>query len=386
MGLLVLAVRRAGRQGQRARAVERVQQSTHTRGARLRHRVGAATGGGAETEDGRNDLIRARSDEKGGHDDDDAKAEAPARQASPAHPRQFAELAEFALVTHGSVHRRPELQCQCARHRKVKTDRSLDGRVAVITGGGKGIGRAIALELAARGARVVVTGRDEAALGEAVGEIAHGGGQARHVAGDVRDDTHLRAAVARAVETWGTIDIAVANAGISPSTPLARTGAKGTSSVATARAIIETNLLGAYGLFDAALSAMGGPGRLIAVSSVLGKFGVAGQSAYCASKAGLHGLVRAIALEVGPRGVTCNAVCPGWVETAMAQARLEEMAHRSGSPVDETREAARQALPLGRFVEPEEVARFVAFLCSKDADAITGQALSICAGSTPFAG
>jgi NAD(P)-dependent dehydrogenase (short-subunit alcohol dehydrogenase family) len=131
---------------------------------------------------------------------------------------------------------------------------------------------------------------------------------------------------------------------------------------------------------------MGGPGRLIAVSSVLGKFGVAGQSAYCASKAGLHGLVRAIALEVGPRGVTCNAVCPGWVETAMAQARLEEMAHRSGSPVDETREAARQALPLGRFVEPEEVARFVAFLCSKDADAITGQALSICAGSTPFAG
>lgn len=259
--------------------------------------------------------------------------------------------------------------------------RPLEGQVALVTGGGKGIGREIALALSGRGARVLVTGRGERALGEVVGEIVHGGGHARHLAGDVRDPTHVRAAVARAIETWGRLDVAVANAGITGTTPMG-----GEGGVERARAIFDTNLLGTYLLFDAALAAMRGPGRLVAISSVLGKFGVSGQAAYCASKAGLHGLVRAVAAEVGPRGVTCNAVCPGWVDTAMARARIEEIAAEASKTYEAAREEAAAGAPLGRFVEPEEVARVVAFLCSRDADAMTGQAFSVCGGATLFAG
>jgi NAD(P)-dependent dehydrogenase (short-subunit alcohol dehydrogenase family) len=257
----------------------------------------------------------------------------------------------------------------------------LSGQVAVVTGGGKGIGRAIALELAGRGARVLLAGRQERALGEVVGEIAHGGGQARHVAGDVRDEAYLRALISRATDTWGRLDIVVANAG---QTTSARLGEGAGAS--EARSVMETNLFGTYFLFDAALRVLGGPGRLLAISSVLGKFGAAGQAAYCASKAGLHGLVRAVALEVGPRQITCNAVCPGWVDTEMARARLGIMAQGAGKTAEAATRDAVNEVPIGRFVDAEEVARFVSFLCSPAGSAITGQALSICGGSTVFAG
>ncbi len=267
----------------------------------------------------------------------------------------------------------------------MASGRALEGRVALITGGGKGIGRAIALELGAHGVNVVVTGRDERALGETVGEIASAGGRARHLAGDVRDAGHLRAATARAIETWGRLDGVVANAGLAGSTRLGAAEAA-PSQLAKARAIIETNLLGTYQAFDAALAVMRGPGRLIAISSVLGKFGASGQAAYCASKAGLHGLVRSLAIDVGPRGITCNAVCPGWVETEMARARIGEIAADENKDAATVATEARAAVPVRRFVEPEEIARFIAFLWSPAADAITGQALSICGGSTVFAG
>ena len=258
---------------------------------------------------------------------------------------------------------------------------ALEGQVALVTGGGKGIGRAIALDLAARGVRVVVTGRDERALGETIGELSHAGGQGRHLAGDVRDATHLQAAVARATQTWGRLDIVVANAGVTGATPMGDP-----AGLARARAILETNLLGAYLTFDAAVPALGGSGRLIAISSVLGKFGARGQAAYSASKAGLHGLVRSLAVELGPRGITCNAICPGWVETEMARARIAELAAESGKSVEATRSDAEHAIPLGRFVEDTEIASTVAFLCSPAAAAISGQALSVCGGVTNFAG
>jgi ketoreductase len=197
----------------------------------------------------------------------------------------------------------------------------------------------------------------------------------------------LREAVGRAIDLWGCLDIAVANAGSADGVGLgASTDGGDESRFDRVRAVFETNLLGTYYLFDLAASRMTGPGRLLAVSSVLGKFGVAGQAAYCASKAGLHGLVRAAACELGPRRITCNAVCPGWVDTAMARTRIANLALDAGMTADEMAVRARNDLPLRRFVEAEEVAKLVAFLCSRAADAITGQALSICAGATSFAG
>lgn len=240
--------------------------------------------------------------------------------------------------------------------------KGLDGRVALVTGGGKGIGRAIALALAARGVRVVITGRDEKALGETVGEIAYGGGQARHVVGDVGESAHLASAVDRAVEVFGGLDIAIANAGQSGRVDLG-------TDLERAEAIVRTNLMGAYYTFHAAAPRIKGPGRLLATSSVLGKLAVPGYAAYCASKAGIQGLVRATALELAHRKITCNAIVPGWVETETE---------------DEVRAASEVAVPLGRLLEPEEVAELAVFLCSPAADAITGQAISICGGATAF--
>jgi NAD(P)-dependent dehydrogenase (short-subunit alcohol dehydrogenase family) len=255
--------------------------------------------------------------------------------------------------------------------------KGLDAKVALVTGGGKGIGRAVALALSARGVRVIVTGREEKALAETVGEIAFGGGKARHVAGDVRDPQHAERAVARAIETFGSLDFVIANAGQSGRVDLGQ-------ELERAEAILQTNLMGAYYTFHAAAPKMAGPGRLIAMSSVLGKFGVPGYAAYCASKAGLLGMVRACAHELGPRRITANAIVPGWVSTAMSDAGIAEIALSQGKTPDAALKEALSAFPLGRFLEPEEIAELVCFLCSSAADGITGQAISICGGSTAF--
>jgi 3-oxoacyl-[acyl-carrier protein] reductase len=255
----------------------------------------------------------------------------------------------------------------------------LTGQVALVTGGGKGIGRAIALELAARGAAVLVTGREERTLGETVGEIAYGGGRARHRVADVRVEADADASVAAAIEAWGRLDIVVANAGITATTLI-----DDPASRATARAVVETNLLGTFFTFSAAVPVLRSPGRLVAISSVLGKLGAPGQGAYCASKAGVQGLIHALALELGPRQITCNAVCPGWVDTDMARGRIGELARESGGTPEEARAQAARAVPIRRFVESEEVAALVAHLCSPAGSAITGQALSVCGGATAF--
>jgi NAD(P)-dependent dehydrogenase (short-subunit alcohol dehydrogenase family) len=233
---------------------------------------------------------------------------------------------------------------------------------------------------------VVVTGRDERKIAEVVGEIANGAGKARHLTADVRDPASSLAAVELCQKAFGGLDIVVAAAGVSGRVPLGGAGESGDIALARARAIVETNLLGAYYTFHAAIPAVREGGRLLVLSSVLGKFGVPGYAAYCASKAGVLGLVRATAHEVGARKITCNAVVPGWVDTEMASDGIAEIARGTGVTPEQAKADAVKAFPLGRFIEPEEVARFVGFLVGADAAAITGQALSICGGSTAFGG
>ena len=257
--------------------------------------------------------------------------------------------------------------------------KDLAGKRAWVTGGGKGIGRAIARELSARGAEVLITGRDERALAETVGEIACAAGVARHAVCDVRDRAAVQAAADRAIELFGGLDVVVANAGVSGRVDLGDAADR-------ARDIVETNLMGAYYTFEAALPRMEGPGRLLATSSVLAKFGVPGYAAYCASKAGVLGLVRAVAHEAAPKKITANAIVPGWVDTRMADDGLAEIGRAIGKTPAEVKAEAVKQFPLGRFVEPEEVAAFVAFLAGPGGAAITGQALSICGGATAFGG
>ena len=146
------------------------------------------------------------------------------------------------------------------------------------------------------------------------------------------------------------------------------------------RRIIDTNLIGTYLVTREALPLMRAGGRVINMSSVLGRFGVPGYTAYCASKHGFIGFTRALALELAPRGITVNALCPGWVETGMSLEGMTLGAAATGTTYDEFRRRALDAVPLKRIIQPEEVAGLVRFLVSPTADAITGQTYNICGG------
>ena len=242
---------------------------------------------------------------------------------------------------------------------------SLSGRVALVTGASQGIGRACALKLAAEGATVAVAARSQEKLAEVVQQIAASGGKAAAFPLDVADEEQIKASFKAALAQLGKIDILVNNAGITRDQLLMR------MKRADWDAVLNTNLTSAYLCIQQAIGSMLKQrwGRIINIASVFGQTGQAGQANYAASKAGLIGLTMAMAREVGSRSITCNAVAPGFIETAM-----------TSSLSDELKQNAVKMIPLGRVGLPEEVASAVAFLASDQAAYITGHVLNVNGG------
>jgi NAD(P)-dependent dehydrogenase (short-subunit alcohol dehydrogenase family) len=256
----------------------------------------------------------------------------------------------------------------------------LKGKVALVTGGGRGIGRAIATAFAEQGAKVAIASRDTDRLAEALRALEGNGADALALSMDVTRRAEVDAAVSVVARRWGRLDILVNNAGTSGMTPL-----DGGADVDRLwHEILATNLTGMFHVTRAALPHMTdhAQGRIINLSSVLGKFGVAGYAAYCTSKHGVIGFTRSLALELAPRGITANAICPGWVDTDMARQGIAQVSAALGVPPEEFRRQAVEAVPLKRMVEGPEVAALAVYLASDAAAAMTGQALNICGGAT----
>ena len=258
----------------------------------------------------------------------------------------------------------------------------LHDRVALVTGGGVGIGRGVALALADQGVRVAVCGRREAFLERTAAEIRERGGEALGVAADVTRRGDVERVVTAVVKAWGRIDILVNNAGVSGRTPM------DDPDDARWLSILQVNLTGSYLCSKLVLPHMSGPayGRIINMSSVLGRFGVPGYAAYCTAKHGILGFTKALALEVANQGITVNALCPTWVDTDMAREGIEEMAAILGMSADTFRTQAIAAVPIRRMADVGEIAALAVFLCQPDAAAITGQALNVCGGATAGSG
>lgn len=255
------------------------------------------------------------------------------------------------------------------------TDKLKDLR-AVVTGGGTGIGQAIALSLATAGATVTLTGRRRPQLEETAQKVEQAGGKCRVEPLDVTDQAAVADCFSRLASDQGGIDVLVNNAGAGGPNACAIDGPERWD------AIIRTNLDGVFFCAREALRHMPEGGRIINISSVLGRFGVPGYTAYCASKHGVIGFTKALALEVAARKITVNAICPGWVETSMAREGMELMAEGMSVSYDEAREQALGLVPIGRILEPEEVGGLVVYMASPEASGMTAQAVSLCGGST----
>ncbi len=241
----------------------------------------------------------------------------------------------------------------------------MKGRVALITGASQGIGRACAQALAEAGALVVLAARNQEKLAEAVKEAEAAGTEAIAVPMDLSDASQIEAAFRQARDRFGKIEILVNNAGITRDTLALRMKREDWD------AVLQTNLTGSYQCIQQALPGMVRQryGRIINITSVVGQTGNPGQANYVASKAGLIGLTKALALEVASRNITVNAVAPGFIETAMTEKLGEQV-----------REKLLERIPLGRIGSPRDVAIAVRFLASDDAGYITGHVLNVNGG------
>ncbi|MBW8712756.1 MAG: SDR family oxidoreductase [Acidobacteria bacterium] len=243
-----------------------------------------------------------------------------------------------------------------------------------VTGGGRGIGRAVALAFAEPGATVAIASRTRDQLDRTARDIRDRGADAMALEMDVTDSTSVQSALSRLQSRGTPIDILVNNAGVGGGEPV-----EGSDESAWRR-IIDTNVVGTYLVCRAALPLVAEGGRIINLSSVLGRFGVPGYTAYCASKHAIIGFTRALALELTARSITVNAISPGWVDTDMAVEGMTLGADAMGVSYEEFRRRAIKAVPIKRIIQPEEVAGLVRFLASPAAAAITGQTYNICGG------
>jgi NAD(P)-dependent dehydrogenase (short-subunit alcohol dehydrogenase family) len=248
----------------------------------------------------------------------------------------------------------------------------LEDRHALVTGGGRGIGRAIAASLVKSGATVTIVGRSPASLEQA---IMQGDAHAAAVA-DVTDAQAVQRAVGEAVERYVPVDLMIANAGGAASAPFMKTGPE------VFRQMLDVNLLGVTNMAQAVLGSMTecGFGHIVTVASTAGLKGYPYVSAYCAAKHAVIGLIRALALETAKTGVTVNAVCPGFTDTDLVSESLDRIMAKTDRTRDEALAELVKHNPQGRLIDPSEIADAVLWLCGEGARSVTGQAIVVAGG------
>lgn len=248
--------------------------------------------------------------------------------------------------------------------------------VALVTGAGRGIGRAIAVELAASGHAIAVGARTEAEIAEAAEVIKASGGVARPVRIDITDEVSVREAVAEVVETLGAPTVVVNNAGLHMVGPFESFTPDDWMS------LYRVNLVGAVNVIQEVLPLMraAGGGRIVNIASTAGKMGSRLQSPYNASKHAMVGLTRCLALELAADNILVNAVCPGFTDTDLTTNALQKFSAASGQTVDEFRAALAAKVPLNRFLDPSEIAGLVALLAGPGGSGMTGQSITVAGG------